>query len=181
MKRSIAVLAAIIMVLAIIPVMAVEVGTGIGVDIETEKFKPLIWMCDNRIVLDDNVEPGRISEGGDFLVERVENYAFEGEQIHWEVLVMDKNGIEKIKDVFMTAGSSQGPGNDIEANCKLHHVLVPGEPIGQSCRARIGEEWITQASENTMAYYDCTLTVESLMACQKVSTGLRLKLKTLMA
>jgi hypothetical protein len=161
MKRSIAVLAAIIMVLAIIPVMAVDIGTGIGVDIQTEKFKPLVWMCDHRTVVDDNVEPGRISEGGDLLIERVENYAFEGEQIHWEVLVMDKNGIEKIKDVFMTVGDSQGTGNEIQANCKLHHVLVPGEQIGQSCRARIGEEWINQATENTMAYYDCTLTVET--------------------
>ncbi len=163
MKRSTAVLAAAILVLAVIPVTAVDIGTGIGVNIETEKFKPLIWMCDHRIVYDDNVEMGIICDPDDpcELIERIENYAFEGEQIHWEVLVMDKNGIEKIKDVFITVGSSQGTGNDIEANCKLHHVLVKGEPIGETCHARIGEEWLQYASENTMAYYDCVLTVET--------------------
>lgn len=163
MKRSTAVLAAIVMVFAIIPVTAVDIGTGIGVNIETEKFKPLVWMCDHRIVYDDNVELGRICTPDDpcELRERIENYAFEGEQIHWEVLIMDKNGIEKVKDTFITVGSSQGIGNDIEANCKLHHVLVQGETIGPLCNARIQEEWLTTATANTMAYYDCTLTVET--------------------
>jgi len=161
MKRSIAILAAAVLVFAIIPVTAVDIGTGIGVDITTEKFKPLVWMCDDRIVLDDNVEPGRVSDGGKTLVERIQNYAFEGEQIQWKVLVMDKNGIEKIKDVFMTIGPSQGTGNDIEANCKLDVMLQHGEQINNKCNARVGEEKLEKATGNTMAYYTCTFTVES--------------------
>ncbi len=161
MKRNIAILAAVILVFSIIPVTAVEVGTGVGIDIETEKFKPLVWMCDNRVVLDDNVEPGRVSAGGTELVERINNYAFEGEQVQWDVLVMDKNGIEKIRDVFMTIGSSQGTGNDIEANCKLDHVLAVGELTPAICNARILEQPILAATENTMALYRCTFTVET--------------------
>jgi hypothetical protein len=159
MKTSIAVLAAAILVFAVLPVTAVDIGTGIGIDIQTEKFKPLVWMCDHRTVFEDNVEEGRISEGGDPLVERIENYAFEGEQIQWKVLVMDKNGIDKVKDVFMTIGPSQGPGNDIEANCKR----IGWEPtdIPSSCNARILEEQLTEFNDETMSFYWCTFTVET--------------------
>ena len=88
------------------------------VDIVTEDFAPQVWGCGNRLVTDDNTEPGRISNGGDPLVERINNYAFEGEQIQWEVLVMDKNGINKVSDVYATVGDSQGKGHDIEVNCQ---------------------------------------------------------------
>src|SRR3989344_1620081 len=109
-----------LLVLAIVPgVLAVSVGSGVNPDITTEDFAPLVWMCDHRIVYDDATEPGRISLDGQRLVERINNYAFEGEQIEWEVLVMDKNGVEKIQDVFATVGrTSQGEGNDIEVNCQ---------------------------------------------------------------
>jgi hypothetical protein len=166
MKRGLVFLAAAVLVLSLLPVTAIDTGGGIGVDIETEKFIPLIWMCNDRVVLDDNVEPGRIHcdncIDGEILVERVENYAFEGEQIHWDVLVMDKNGIEKIKDVYMTVGDTRDNGK-IEANCKLDEVLDPEDTIPEECNARIGEELLSgqHPSENTMAYYECTLTVES--------------------
>ncbi|RLE43546.1 hypothetical protein DRJ48_00625 [Candidatus Woesearchaeota archaeon] len=159
MKRVFAlVLAALLLVPA---ALATSVGTGIGVTMETEDFKPLIWLCDARKVKDDNVQTGRVSDGGEKLVERINNYAFEGEKIKWKVLVMDKNGIEKISDVFVTIGSVQGEGNDIEANCVLDHVLVKDEEIKKKCNARIGEEELEYAPEdNIMAYYTCTLTVE---------------------
>src|SRR3990167_7735299 len=126
-----------LLVLAVMPaVLAVSVGSGITPDITTEDFAPLVWMCDHRIVWDDNTEPGRLLQdqgspdcstfNGDSdgendceLLERLNNYAFEGEQISWKVLVMDKNGVEKIEDVFATIGDSQGAGNDIEVNCVL--------------------------------------------------------------
>src|SRR3989344_1540844 len=110
------------LLLSIAPaVFAVSIGSGVGVDITTEDFAPLVWMCDNRVVYDDNTEPGRLDQSGspDELLERLNNYAFEGEQIKWLVLVMDKNGVEKIQDVFATIGdTSQGEGNDIEVNCQ---------------------------------------------------------------
>jgi hypothetical protein len=97
--------------------LAVDVGSGVGVNMETEKFPPLIWICDNRQVNDDYVEPGRISDGGSRLIERIENYAFEGEQVQWDVLVMDKNGVEKIKDVYMTVGEKQS--GSLQRRCRL--------------------------------------------------------------
>src|SRR3989338_6154802 len=105
-----------LLVLAVMPtVLAVSIGSGIGVDIVTEDFAPQVWSCNDRVVYDDNTEPGRLmpypgwtgpgpdctTYSGDedglndcILYERINNYAFEGEQIHWTILVMDKNGKE---------------------------------------------------------------------------------------
>jgi len=155
-----------LLVLAVVPVvMAVQVGSGITPTIETEKFAPLVFMCDHRVVYDDNTEPGRTSDGGQTLVERVNNYAFEGEQISWKVLVVDKNGIDKVNDVFGTVGDSQGEGSDIEVNCKpiLGHErdFSHDGGIDRSCNARIGEEVLHEFNSEIMAYYECTLTVET--------------------
>ncbi|OGJ21891.1 hypothetical protein A3K73_06750 [Candidatus Pacearchaeota archaeon RBG_13_36_9] len=138
-------------------VFAATVGTGITPDIETEDFPPEVWMCDHRVVYDDATEPGRISEDGQTLVERINNYAFEGEQIAWKVLVMDKNGVEKIEDVFATVGGVQGEGNEIEVNCQE----IGFDKIIPSCNARILEEELTEFNKDMMQYYVCTLTVET--------------------
>jgi len=160
MKRVLAILMALSILMS--AVLAVDTGAGVGINIETEDFPPMIWMCDQRIVRDDNVETGRVSAGGQELLERTKNYAFEGEQISWKVLVLDKNGYEKIKDVYVSVGPVQGNGEYIEANCVLDHVLPYNESISSSCNARIQEEEITHAlADNIMAYYTCTLTVES--------------------
>jgi hypothetical protein len=157
MKKILGILLMATLLLAIMPVaFATSVGSGVGVNIQTEKFAPIVWMCDDRIVSDDNVQAGRT--GTQSLVERIHNYAFEGESIHWNVLVMDKNGAQKVKDVFATIGSSQGEGNNIEANCV--RTTGPTE-IPSSCNARILEEQITTFDSKTMAYYECTLTVET--------------------
>jgi len=172
MRKVLAVFVALAMML--LPLgMATDTGAGIGINVQTEKFPPQIWMCDHRVVLDDNVETGRVSQGGEPLGERTQNYAFEGEQISWSVLVLDKNGIEKIKDVFVTVGQNQADGSFIEANCQLDHVLQgheesydsvarwEGEKVNPTCNARIDEEQIIKAFPSSMAYYTCTLTVES--------------------
>jgi len=163
------------MALLVMPmVLAVNTGINVGVDIVTEDFEPMVWMCDSRVVLDDNTEPGRIlgpewthdtssyTLEGNIITEREHNYAFEGEQIVWDVLVMDKNGIEKIEDVFATIGSVQGAGNDIEVNCVLDAMVNDKDQIRDSCNARILEEEISHLSDNMAAYYTCTLTVETV-------------------
>jgi len=94
------------------------------------------------------------------LIERMNNYAFEGEQISWDVLVMDKNGIEKIWDVYGTVGERQGTGNDIEVNCQREEAPAKNA-IPSSCNARILEEELTEFNPDTMAMYTCTLTVET--------------------
>lgn len=143
-----------------------SIGAGIGVDIRTEDFAPLIWLCDSRLVADDSVQWGRVSPGNTLMSERHGNYAFEGESITWLALVMDKNGIEKVKDVYVTLGGSRGAGNSIEADCRRVDVGVNGDSgiVLDSCNARIGEEALRGAQNwdsRVMDYYACTLTVET--------------------
>lgn len=163
MKKLLSLTVLALLTLSVLPmVAAVSVGTGIGVDIGTEDFPPQVWQCGERIVYDDDTEPGRISDGGYPLIERINNYAFEGEQIQWKVLVLDKNGIEKIEDVFATIGDVQGPGNDIEVNCVLDELLHVEDQIDPTCNARILEEELNYMQYNNVAaYYTCTLTVET--------------------
>jgi hypothetical protein len=76
--------------------------------------------------------------------------------------VMDKNKIEQIQEVVATIGISQGIGNDVEVECvELHGYSAPGAQILPECNARIDEEEIDQFDDQTMAYYECTLTVET--------------------
>ena len=161
MKYKLSLLLTLVFLSALPAVLAVSVGTNVGVDIVTEDFEPLVWGCDSRVVYDDATEPGRITADGTPLTERKQNYAFEGEQVQWEVLVMDKNGINKISDVFATIGSTQGAGNDIEVNCVEN--LGRSTIVEPSCNARILEEDLTNTNLDTATqrYYTCTLTVET--------------------
>jgi hypothetical protein len=163
MKKLFGMLVIASLMLSAVPgIFAVSVGTGVGVDIETEDFDPLVWSCTDRVVNDDNVEWGRNTEGGEELLERNNNYAFEGESITWDILVMDKNGINKIEDVFATIGDVQGEGNDIEVNCVENNGAF-GDIVNDSCNARILEEDLsgTDIDPAMQRYYTCTLTVET--------------------
>jgi hypothetical protein len=157
MKKNLSLILALVMFSALPAVLAVHVGTGITPEIITEEFEPRVWMCGDRVVYDDNVQPWRTSEGGQELVERFNNYAFEGEQIQWLVLVMDKNKIDQNIDVYGTVGSSQGAGNQIEVNC-----LRVGEQTEyfDSCNARIEQEYVDWNPE-VMDFFQCTFTVET--------------------
>ncbi len=165
MKKLLASLIAMVLVISVMPgVLGVNVGTGIGIDITPEDFPPHIWMCNDRVVLEDCVEEGRDSDCTDELIERIVNYAFEGEQIAWTVLVMDKNKIEQIQEVVGTIGETQGEGNDIEVECtRVAGPIHGGEYIPAECGARILEENLagTPFDPNTQAYYDCLFTVET--------------------
>jgi len=162
MKKLYSLLVMALLVCSVIPfVMATDASDSITPDITTEDFAPLVWMCDHRAVCDDEVEEG--TTPSECLKERQQNYAFEGEQITWKVLVMDKNGINKIEDVYGTVGLSndpddQGAGNPIEVNC-VESTYHSGEVL-DSCNARILEEEITEWNSDVMRYYECTLTVE---------------------
>ena len=162
MKKEVLISAVVFVLLMLCfqSVSAVNIGASVGIEMQTEQFKPLIWMCQYRIVYDDNIERGR-PEGGNELEERINNYAFTGEQITWEVLVMDKNGIEKVKDVYVAVGA-QGSEQYIEANCQLNNDR---SYIMGCCNARIGEEKLEKGDwdPKLMAYYKCTFTVEPQM------------------
>jgi hypothetical protein len=163
-KKNLSVVSAIVFLVfiaSIYGVSAVGTGTGITPDITTQKFAPKVWFCGERVVYDDNIEPGRNSSGGEELIERINNYAFEGEQIKWSVLVYDKNGLENINDVYVSLGDLEGAGNPIEANCELDSILTPETEIPSSCNARLSSEEITSFVSDTAAFYTCTFTVET--------------------
>jgi hypothetical protein len=61
MKKYFSIMTTILLVLSVIPVIAIDTGVGVGINVDTEDFLPLIWMCDSRIVYDDPVESGRVS------------------------------------------------------------------------------------------------------------------------
>ena len=139
-----------------VPIAAADTGFGIGINmtVDTSGFEPSIWMDpDSRVFLRS---PGN---GGAEAIERVNNYAFEGEQIAWDVLVMDRNGIDDIDSVAVTVGSTQGTGNPIEANCDLG-TFTNGQSI-INFNAVIDGEQLLNLNVDTMAIYTCTLTVET--------------------
>lgn len=157
--KFLSLLATALLVISLTPVLGVDTGTGIGIDIEPEEFPVHIWMCDQRVFYEDCVEEGRGTNCGEQGKERINNYAFEGEQITWQVLVMDKNKIEEVQDVVATIGSTQGTGNDIEVECARsdgYDGYIPKE-----CNARILEEELKEFDSDTMAFYDCKFTVET--------------------
>jgi hypothetical protein len=119
---------------------------------------PGIWMRNStRIMTDDNTEPGRISYGSEKLVERINNYAFEGEKINYQVLVVDSNGVENIGDVYFAIGNDREYG-DIEANCRDSGEM-PEEIT--DFNVRVNEEDKFCFNEQIMKIYNCTLTVET--------------------
>src|SRR3989344_5822801 len=204
MNKIFSLLTIALLVVSVMPVvLAVSVGTGVTPDIGTEDFAPLVWLCDHRVVYDDQTEPGRLfhddeygecdydeshpkyitecinlgsnrcdkrttrieceQRGGEWtpseLLERINNYAFEGEKISWKVLVMDKNKKDQKIDVYATIGDVQGEGNDIEVNCERSDY--DPETIPRSCNARIQEEELRYFDEDLMSFFECTFTVET--------------------
>lgn len=160
--NKIIVILALAMILVIPAVFATDVGSGIGITVTTQKFAPQVWLCQDRVVNDDCTENGLNDQqktcSTDLdLTERKHNYAFEGESIYWQVLVVDKNKIEDVQDVIGTIGQSQGAGNDVEVECKRTTNTV--DPY-TDCKAMIYEEHLKWNSD-IMAVYDCRLTVET--------------------
>lgn len=155
MKKVMVLLAILLLPLA----LAQNTGRDASIIVDTEDFVPKIWMCGSRAVTDDALEPGRISFDGDFLKERAANYAFQGEQISWRVLVMDKNGVENIRDVYVALGNDVDDG-EIEAECVKSRSDFE---IPDSCNARLQEEDLsgTRFDSSTQQFYDCTYTVET--------------------
>ena len=61
-----------LLVLSVLPfVVAVDTGIGVGIGVGTESFDPRIWMCDSRVMIDDDVEPGRV-QGCEVFAQKVE-------------------------------------------------------------------------------------------------------------
>ena len=158
-----AVLATLLLVLASVSVMAVDVDTDLGITITPEQFVPRVFLDPNsRVVYDDCTEPGATTGCGDEMYERELNYAFEGERVYWSVLVWDKNGDDKISDVFVTAkmlNESGLPEEFVEVNC--YRDDNPQTGLGNlTGEIYEGEEMILW-EDLTMDWYICQLTVET--------------------
>ncbi len=157
-----AVLMTLLLVIGLTPVLAVDVGTGVGIDIETEDFAPEVFFDANtRVVVDDNIPTGRNAPGTPLNTIRVNNYAFEGEKVSWSVLVHDRNGIETLMgNPVVTIGTTQGEGNDVEALCDVAAAQPAGGAALTNFGARDGPDNLLFDS-STMRVYACQLTVES--------------------
>jgi len=158
MKKVFAMLVA--MIFATSFVLGIETSVGIGIDIQIDEFKPLIWLCDSS-VLDDYEENWHdCTLGGEPLMERWYNYAFEGEQLVWEVLVMDKNKIQEIQDVYVIMSAYEGATDgEFVVEC-IPSGEQPSTTIPPKCNARIGQEELTQFDPAIMEMYLCRMTVE---------------------
>lgn len=157
MKAIYGILVMAILVMAIAPlVSAAGIGAGLGGSIGVEEFPPVVWQCGGRVVLDDaaGIQPWRVSNESEEIVERLNHYIFEGERYEVDVVVFDKNKIEEINvDLVLTPETS---GDVIMGNC---------EPIDmkdvnfEDCNAGIGEEEILIPEEDTMAAYRCFIDI----------------------
>lgn len=178
MNKLLTMVVTVLTVIAAVPIVFADtptVGTGINVGMGTEQFVPRVFMFPERFITHNN------ADGGYVLVERVENYAFEGEQIHWLTLVWDKNGDDKLADVYVTLSDyGQQPGDGlIEANCDEMNLESIDDWFnaldffwqGQICpqggcdlysafNVKELEEDVPWNAE-TMNVYLCTLTVET--------------------
>ena len=160
-QKIIAAMMTLLLVIGLTPVFAVDVGTGVGIDIETEDFAPTVYIdSDTRLLVDDNTPTGRNAPGVDLAGVRVNNYAFEGEKVSWTVLVHDRNGIETLtSNPAVTVGPTQGEGNDVEALCDVGVQLAGGAALTEF-GVRDGPDALT-FNLDTMRIYACILTVES--------------------
>ena len=173
MKKLLSIVLALVLMLQ--TVFAVGVGLNTGIVITPEQFAPRVFLLpDSRIVLDDPTEPGPITGPGYELYERINNYAFEGEAIVWDILVWDKNGVpEKIEDVYVKLAPYHGGNiesawaseNFIEVNCNYDGQVGEYDHRFPEGTWYEGEEVVEPNSE-TMAWYTCHLTVETAASMQ---------------
>jgi hypothetical protein len=146
-------LSLMVMALMVMPmVFAVSVDNHINPEITVEEYTPTVSMC-HRGTHDDLVETQLYD------APRFNNYAFTGEALSVFVLAMDKNGIDKISDVYATVGDTQGEGNPVEVNCVRTPITV--DPYND-CETQILEEEVAW-NPDLMAVYECRLTVEENM------------------
>ncbi len=147
MKKLIAILSAVLLVMPL-ALAAGDDGT-IGGTIGVEDFPLKVWQCGGRILQDEDVQPWRFTGDGEMLLERNNNYLFEGESYEVDVLVMDKNKIDEVKVDVVLEGAA-----DLSLNCvpNIDTNILP-------CNARIDEEEITAFDPLTMSMYTCRIEI----------------------
>ena len=132
------------------------VSVPINFSVNTTNNASDIWYSVNTTVFYRSFKHG--GEGG---VERLYNYAFEGERIVWWVLIRDLNGIEDVREVVVTVcenatmNCSNPPqdwvGNPLEAACDKDNITDMAFYVGTGAMVY---------DPNIMASYRCEFTVE---------------------
>ncbi|MFC1769222.1 hypothetical protein ACFLZX_05655, partial [Nanoarchaeota archaeon] len=128
-------------------VLAIGVGIGVIGNVTPTNSPPMICMDPDSRLFD---------AGGPLAVPRVNNYAFEGESIEWDVLVREPDGIIDIREVGVTVGPTQGVGQPIEVNC----FVAPVQPAGVIGWCNDGTGSVTYNAA-TDVLYTCILAVET--------------------
>lgn len=188
MKKFFGILVVAMLLIAVVPLVAAlppAAGGGIGISIDVNSDPPKVYMDPLTRVLYTEPEDGRV-----VLADRVANYAFMGEQLQWQVLVYDKNGVETIGPVSVVLTDEQvdcqtdciGEGcEDYECTdgtciCADSSIDLCGfdaaESIEVQCIENLGRTGIDPVDplddegdpilwdSLTMRWYTCTLTVE---------------------
>jgi hypothetical protein len=173
MKKIFSILTMALLVLSVMPIVFAAGSSGsLGGSIGVEEFPPMVFQCGNRVLTDDQVQPWRISNGGQFLIERNQQYLFEGERYQVDVLVFDKNKIQDDMVDLILEGEERcslscGANNTCIRDCEqFDDKSINCVPIDctdltdfDDCNARIGEEELTSCDDTTMQAYRCTIDV----------------------
>jgi hypothetical protein len=159
MKKLLSSLTAMFLVLAMVPIaLGAEAGTGIGIEYGLDEVAPLVYLDpDSRVWYDDP------ASGEEDSMIRMHNYAFEGESIRQQVLVIDCNGIDKVADVFGYADASdQNAGFDsIETDCYAVDRTDSPSDIGiTQCDSACCQD-LEEFNPATMRWYQCDFFVET--------------------
>ncbi len=123
-------------------------SSTIGGTVGVEDFPLKVWQCGDRILKDEDVQPWRYSRDSEMLMERNNNYLFEGETYQVDVLVMDKNKIDEVKVDVVFEGV-----NNLSLNC-----VPTGKQNFPNCNAMIDEESVDWDA-NLMEMYTCIIEV----------------------
>jgi len=134
-----------VLVLGINSVNAVSIGTGNNPDITTGEWSD-VWSCGHQIT------------NNGINVDRVNNTAFSGEKVQWRILVMNRNGVNKIQKVLGAIYSTQNSSNNFKFSCTEDSTVTT---VLDSCNAHIVEQKITDYNPQVMKYYLCTLNINN--------------------
>jgi len=152
----------IMLCLMLIPVVyAQHTGSEINTILQIENVKPELEVCRSR-VLNEELTNTRLTEDGDVL--RLGKYAFYGEELRWEILTLDKNGVDDINNVNIYLKNSQNDTNDtnntINLNCQATQVLNNSEILSDYCSEDFDIEKMGDSFNNkTMQFYTCSFIV----------------------
>ena len=86
-----------LLIVSVVPfVLGISVGGGVPIEIITEDFEPRVFQCDSRVVFDDATEPGRFSEDGEELLERINTMLLKVNRSNGKLLYLIKTELRKL-------------------------------------------------------------------------------------